>query len=95
MVKNLAVSTLRAQGIDVIDLDYSTTPTVEMYVKQAGASGGIIITASHNPAEWNALKFLNSKGEFISPEAGEEIKKKAEAGSTDINYASVDKLGSL
>ena len=73
MVKNLAISTLRALGIDVLDLDYSTTPTVEMYVKHAGASGGIIITASHNPAQWNALKFLNHKGDFISPELGEEI----------------------
>ncbi len=95
MVKNLVVSTLQAQGIDVIDLDYSTTPTVEMYVTLAGASGGIIITASHNPSEWNALKFLNSYGEFISPEAGEEIKKMAEAGSADVLYASVDKLGSI
>jgi phosphomannomutase len=95
MVKNLVISTLRAQGIDVIDLDYSTTPTVEMYVKQAGASGGIIITASHNPAEWNALKFLNAYGEFISPEAGEEIKRKAEAGSADVEYATVDKLSSV
>lgn len=95
MVKNLAISTLRALGIDVLDLDYSTTPTVEMYVKHAGASGGIIITASHNPAQWNALKFLNHKGEFISPELGEEIKKLAESGSLGVNYAPVDKLGQL
>ena len=95
MVKNLAISTLRALGIDVLDLDYSTTPTVEMYVKHAGASGGIIITASHNPAQWNALKFLNHKGEFISPELGEEIKEMAESGSLEVNYAAVDKLGQL
>lgn len=95
MVKNLAISTLRALGIDVLDLDYSTTPTVEMYVKHAGASGGIIITASHNPAQWNALKFLNHKGEFISPESGEEIKMMAESGSLEVNYAPVDKLGRL
>jgi len=95
IVKNLAISTLRALGIDVLDLDYSTTPTVEMYVKHAGASGGIIITASHNPAHWNALKFLNHKGEFISPESGEEIKLMAESGSLDVNYASVDNLGRL
>jgi phosphomannomutase len=95
MVKNLAISTLRALGIDVLDLDYSTTPTVEMYVKHAGASGGIIITASHNPAEWNALKFLNHKGEFISPASGEEIKKMAESGSLEVNYAQVDKIGQL
>ena len=95
MVKNLAISTLRALGIDVLDLDYSTTPTVEMYVKHAGASGGIIITASHNPAQWNALKFLNHKGEFISPKLGEEIKEMAESGSLQVNYAAVDKLGQL
>lgn len=95
MVKNLAISTLRALGIDVLDLDYSTTPSVEMYVKHATASGGIIITASHNPAQWNALKFLNHKGEFISSELGEEIKKMAESGSAEVTYASVEKLGQL
>ncbi|HSF87793.1 MAG TPA: phosphoglucosamine mutase [Saprospiraceae bacterium] len=95
IVKNLAISTLRALGIDVLDLDYSTTPTVEMYVKHAGATGGIIITASHNPAQWNALKFLNHKGEFISPELGEEIKWMAESGSMDVDYTTVDKLGRL
>ena len=95
MVKNLVISTLQAMGIDVIDLDYSTTPSVEMYVIQSGASGGIIITASHNPAEWNALKFLNHRGEFISPEAGEEIKQMAESGSKDVNYALVNELGRI
>ena len=60
-------------GIDVLDLGLSTTPTVEMAVTEAGAQGGIILTASHNPAEWNALKFLNDNGEFISAAAGEEI----------------------
>lgn len=95
MVKNMVITTLQAMGIDVMDLDYSTTPTVEMYVKQAGASGGIIITASHNPAEWNALKFLNHLGEFISQAAGEEIKMKAESGSIDISYAQVNELGSV
>ena len=58
-------------GIDVVDLDYSTTPSVEMYVSRSQASGGIIITASHNPAQWNALKFLNHEGEFISADAGD------------------------
>jgi len=87
LVKNLVITTLQAMGIDIIDLDYSTTPTVEMYVISSGASGGIIITASHNPAEWNALKFLNHSGEFISQEAGEEIKSMAEAGSLDTSYA--------
>jgi phosphomannomutase len=82
-------------GIDVIDLDYSTTPTVEMYVRSAGATGGIIITASHNPAEWNALKFLNHLGEFISQEAGEEIKRMAESGSSEALYAQVNSLGKI
>jgi phosphomannomutase len=95
IVKALVISTLQALGIDVIDLDYSTTPSVEMYVRQAGASGGIIITASHNPAQWNALKFLNQHGEFISQELGEEIKMIAESGSKEIQYAPVDKLGNL
>ncbi|MBK9104257.1 MAG: phosphoglucosamine mutase [Saprospiraceae bacterium] len=95
MVKNLVISTLQAMGIDVLDLDYSTTPSVEMYVTSAGASGGIIITASHNPQEWNALKFLNHLGEFISQEAGEEIKEMAESGSTSVEYASVVKLGKV
>ena len=95
MVKNLVISTLQAMGIDVLDVDLSTTPSVEMFVIQSGASGGIIITASHNPAEWNALKFLNARGEFISPEAGEEIKQMAEAGSKDVNYATVNQLGRI
>lgn len=95
MVKALVISTLQSMGIDVIDLDYSTTPTVEMYVRSAGASGGIIITASHNPAEWNALKFLNHHGEFISQEAGEEIKLMAESGSKEVTYAEVNDLGKI
>jgi phosphomannomutase len=95
MVKNLVISTLQAMGIDVLDLDYSTTPSVEMYVIQTGASGGIIITASHNPAEWNALKFLNHRGEFISPEAGEEIKRMAESGTKDVTYVQVNQLGRI
>lgn len=95
MVKNLVISTLQALGIDVLDLDYSTTPSVEMYVRSAGASGGIIITASHNPKEWNALKFLNHLGEFISQEDGEEIKLMAESGSTAVEYASVGQLGKV
>lgn len=93
IVKGLVLNTLQSMGIDVVDLDYSTTPSVEMFVIKCGASGGIIITASHNPAEWNALKFLNNAGEFISAEVGEEIKKAAESGATDVVYASVDKLG--
>ncbi len=95
MVKTLVISTLQSMGIDVIDLDYSTTPTVEMYVRSASASGGIIITASHNPAEWNALKFLNHHGEFISQEAGEAIKLMAESGSKEVAYAEVNDLGKI
>ena len=95
MIKALVISTLQSMGIDVIDLDYSTTPTVEMYVRSAGASGGIIITASHNPAEWNALKFLNHHGEFISQEAGEAIKLMAESGSKEVTYAEVNDLGKI
>lgn len=93
MVKNLVISTLQAMGIDVIDLDYSTTPSVEMFVISAGATGGIIITASHNPAEWNALKFLNHLGEFISQELGENIKALAEKDATSVNYVPADQLG--
>ena len=95
MVKSIVMTTLQAMGIDVIDLDYSTTPTLEMYLISSGSSGGIMITASHNPAHWNALKFLNYSGEFISQEAGEEIKNMAEAGSTEVIYAEVDKLGKV
>jgi phosphomannomutase len=95
MVKNITISTLQSLGIDVIDLDYSTTPTVEMYVTHAGAQGGIIITASHNPAEWNALKFLNESGEFISAEWGKKIIDRAATGIHDIQYTTVDKLGQV
>lgn len=95
MVKALAVSTLQSLGIDVLDLDYSTTPSVEMYVSAQGAHGGIIITASHNPAEWNALKFLNAHGEFISPEDGDWIRREAEAGVAGTHYATADRLGTV
>jgi phosphomannomutase len=95
MVKQITITTLQSLGIDVIDLDYSTTPSVEMYVKYAAAQGGIIITASHNPAEWNALKFLNEDGEFISADLGRQIIAQAETGTQMTMYASVDKLGSV
>ena len=95
MVKALVISTLQSMGIDVTDLDYSTTPTVEMYVRSSGSTGGIIITASHNPAEWNALKFLNHLGEFISQEAGEAIRLMAESGSKEAVYAHVNDLGKI
>jgi phosphomannomutase len=92
MVKGLVVNTLLGLGIDVIDLDLSTTPTVEMEVVAASAGAGIIITASHNPKEWNALKFLNDKGEFISAADGAALLQILADGK--IDYANVDKLGS-
>ena len=92
MVQHLVVSTLNALGLDVIDLGLSTTPTVEMAVKFEDADGGIIITASHNPKEWNALKLLNGKGEFISGDDGAKVLAIAE--KENFNFASVDKLGS-
>jgi phosphomannomutase len=91
MVSTLAIQTLIGMGIDVIDLDYSTTPTVEVYVAHVNADAGIIFTASHNPKEWNALKFLNNKGEFISAEIGQEIIETIEA--KQMKFASVDDLG--
>ncbi|MDB5202431.1 MAG: glmM [Ferruginibacter sp.] len=91
MVKQIVIATLNGLGIDVIDTDLSTTPTVEMAVVSLKADGGIILTASHNPKEWNALKLLNQKGEFISGEEGEHILKLAEKEAFD--FASVDKLG--
>jgi phosphomannomutase len=91
LVKNLVISTLNALGFDVVDLDYSTTPTVEMAVVFEKAAGGIILTASHNPKEWNALKLLNSKGEFISGSEGQEILAMAE--KEDFDFVEVDHLG--
>ncbi|MCP4441642.1 MAG: phosphoglucosamine mutase [Aureispira sp.] len=91
IVSNIVVNTLRMMGIRVIDLGLSTTPTVEVAVAQEGAGGGIIITASHNPKQWNALKFLNAKGEFISGEDGQAILQFIE--SNEVEYASIDKLG--
>jgi phosphomannomutase len=91
MVKSLVIATLNGLGIDVIDTDLSTTPTVEMTVVNLGASGGIILTASHNPKEWNALKLLNKNGEFISSDEGKTILDIAENES--FTFATVDKLG--
>jgi len=91
MVSNLVVNTLLGLGLDVVDLGLSTTPTVEMAVKFEAAAGGIILTASHNPKEWNALKLLNNKGEFISGEEGRLILVAAE--KEDFSFAAVDKLG--
>jgi phosphomannomutase len=92
LVNNLVVNTLRSLGIDVTDIGLSTTPTVELAVTGTGSQGGIIITASHNPAEWNALKLLNERGEFLSSGDGSEILKIAE--SEDFFYADIDNLGS-
>ena len=91
IVHDLVNATLMAMGIDIVDLDLSTTPTVEVAVVTEEAQGGIILTASHNPKEWNALKLLNHKGEFISAEAGAEILKIAEA--EEFRFAGVNDLG--
>lgn len=91
MISQLVSSTLQGLGIDVIDLGLSTTPTVEIMVPYLNADGGIILTASHNPKEWNALKLLNNKGEFVSGDDGAEILKIAE--NDDFNFAEVDDLG--
>lgn len=93
MVKNLAINTLIGLGIDVVDLDLSTTPTVEVAVPMEQAQGGIIITASHNPKEWNALKLLDEKGEFIDGEAGQKILDLVEKDA--YQYALVDDLGNV
>lgn len=91
MVSNLVCSTLQGLGLDVVDLGLSTTPTVEIAVPLEKAGGGIILTASHNPIQWNALKLLNEKGEFISGEDGAVVLKLAEQENFD--FAEVTKLG--
>lgn len=91
MVSQLVSATLQGLGLDVIDLGLSTTPTVEIAVTAEKAGGGIILTASHNPVQWNALKLLNEKGEFISGADGAEVLQIAKAESFD--FAPVDKLG--
>ena len=93
MVSGLVVSTLVSMGVDVINTGLSTTPTVEMDVPYHNASGGIILTASHNPKQWNALKLLNSKGEFISAADGEELLRIAE--SDELVFADVNNLGKV
>ena len=79
----IVTATLQSTGCDVIGAGLATTPTVEMAVLAVEAAGGIILSASHNPAEWNALKLLNEKGEFLSPEEGEEVIEMAEAGTAE------------
>ncbi len=93
MVHQLVCGTLNAKGIDVIDVGLSTTPTVEMAVTFHQAHGGIILTASHNPKQWNALKLLNSKGEFISANDGEQLLRLAE--SDNMEFAQINQIGSV
>lgn len=91
MVLNVVVGTLTGMGFDVVNIGLATTPTTEIAVVEEGACGGIIITASHNPKQWNALKLLNDKGEFLTDAQGKEVLRIAEA--EDFDYASVDQLG--
>ena len=93
MIQNLVVSTLVGLGIDVIDLGLSTTPTVEIAVPLEKTDGGIILTASHNPKQWNALKLLNEKGEFLDAEQGAKSLELAE--KEDFEFAGVDDLGKV
>jgi phosphomannomutase len=90
LVSSLVTSTLNGMGIDVVDLGLSTTPTVELVVTQLSAAGGVIITASHNPKNWNALKLLDSNGEFLSAAAGEDMLRLSDQ---KFNFAEVDALG--
>ncbi len=92
MVRSIVSGTLQSLGIHVVDLDLSTTPTVEIAVTEENAAGGIILTASHNPKQWNALKLLNHKGEFISAKQGQEVLDIAE--KEDFDFVEVNKLGS-
>lgn len=92
MVNNIVSGTLMAMGADVVNIGLSTTPTTELAVLSEGADGGLIITASHNPKMWNALKLLNSKGEFLSDAEGKEVLDIAETRS--FHYVDVDSLGS-
>ena len=92
MVRNVVCGTLMGMELDVIDIDLATTPTTELAVRWTGALGGIIITASHNPRQWNALKLLNSEGEFLTKDDGNEVLSIAE--KEDFDYADVDSLGS-
>ena len=91
MVRSVVCGTLMGMGFDVVDIGLATTPTTELAVVMAQADGGIIITASHNPRQWNALKLLNNLGEFLNKEEGNEVLAIAEA--EDFEYAEVDQLG--
>lgn len=92
MVKNVVCGTLMGMGYDVVNIGLATTPTTELAVRMSGAEGGIIITASHNPRQWNALKLLNNEGEFLTAADGHEVLDIA--GREDFEYADVDHLGS-
>lgn len=92
MINQLVCATLISKGVEVIDLGLSTTPTVEMAVVNEKAAGGIILTASHNPKQWNALKLLNSSGEFISAELGADIIKRVQ--NSDFEYNTIEHIGS-
>lgn len=92
-IQQLVINTLAGCGIDVINLDLSTTPTVEFAVIENNADGGIIITASHNPAEWNALKLLNNKGEFLNADDGSKLLEFVNA--ENFNFSAVDKIGNI
>lgn len=93
MIQDLVINTLIGMGIDIINLNLSTTPTVEIAVKEEKADGGIIITASHNPEQWNALKFLDSKGEFLNAHKGDELVRLSESGN--ISFAPNSNIGSI
>ncbi len=93
MVKQLVIGTLIGMGVDVVDIDLATTPTVEMAVTAEKANGGLILTASHNPKQWNALKLLNDRGEFLDDSAGKAILKMAELA--EFSFAGVDDLGQI
>ena len=93
MVRDVVCGTLVGMGFDVLDIGYASTPTTELAVRMSGADGGIIITASHNPRQWNALKLLNSEGEFLTAADGQQVLDIAER--EDFHYAEVDHLGKV
>ncbi len=93
MVRDLVCATLAGMGFDVVDIDLASTPTTEFAVTEENACGGIILTASHNPAQWNALKLLNENGEFLNDAEGKEVLRIAE--SDEIEFAGIDRLGKI
>lgn len=93
MVSSLVVATLVGMGCDVVNIGLATTPTTEIAVTEENADGGLILTASHNPKQWNALKLLNSRGEFLNAEEGAKVLELADSGN--FSFAEVDKLGTI